>query len=278
MVPAIENNKSKKLLNKYSRNEEPMEVEPVLEKLEEKAVAPGQTNPPARQLNELLIQQSDGVSSFYCLKEEGAKIGRHSSNKILILEESVSRYHAEIEYEDGQFFIRDIGSTTGTFIKIIDKIELEEVTVGLTQGMIIEMGSNQFEVGRIKEGEVILRIIEGPNADTAEIPLVLKKGVKVNCGRKPTNQINFQDDQHLSNIHASFYNIENHYYLEDLATTNGYRRSYSAPGCAFPRRAPKANAIPCETRQSSRLGPPILTRAPATAPQSSRRRTPRTYV
>jgi pSer/pThr/pTyr-binding forkhead associated (FHA) protein len=97
MVPAIENNKSKKLLNKYSRNEEAMEVEAFPEKVEEKAAPSSPTaNQPARPINELLIQQSDGVSSFYCLKEEGAKIGRHSSNKILILEESVSRYHAEI--------------------------------------------------------------------------------------------------------------------------------------------------------------------------------------
>lgn len=39
----------------------------------------------------------------------------------------MSRYHAEIEYADGQYYIRDIGSTTGTFIKIIDKVELAEV-------------------------------------------------------------------------------------------------------------------------------------------------------
>lgn len=122
LAPALENNKSRKLLSKYSPDD--MEIEPEPEDREKPVAQPAG---PGRQVNELLIQQSDGVSSFYCLKEEGAKIGRHSSNKILILEESVSRYHAEIEYEEGQFYIRDIGSTTGTFIKIIDKIELQEV-------------------------------------------------------------------------------------------------------------------------------------------------------
>lgn len=48
---------------------------------------------------ELIIHQSDGPqTSFFSVKEEGAKIGRHSSNQILILDESISRYHAEIKF------------------------------------------------------------------------------------------------------------------------------------------------------------------------------------
>ena len=80
--------------------------------------------------NELVLQQCDGPSSFFILKEQGGKIGRHSSNNILILEESVSRFHAEIEYEpaDGDFYLKDIGSTTGTFIKISSRVELEVVS------------------------------------------------------------------------------------------------------------------------------------------------------
>lgn len=48
---------------------------------------------------ELIIHQYDGPqTSFFSVKEEGAKIGRHSSNQILILDESISRYHAEIKF------------------------------------------------------------------------------------------------------------------------------------------------------------------------------------
>lgn len=48
-----------------------------------------------RKEYELVIQQYDGPqTSFYSVKEEGAKIGRHSSNQILILDESISRFHA----------------------------------------------------------------------------------------------------------------------------------------------------------------------------------------
>ena len=77
---------------------------------------------------ELIIQQYDGPqTSFYSVKEEGAKIGRHSSNQILILDESISRFHAEIKFEDGIFYLRDTGSTTGTFIKIHEKIQITDV-------------------------------------------------------------------------------------------------------------------------------------------------------
>ncbi len=44
----------------------------------------------------------------------GASIGRESDNKIQLLTEGVSRYHAMIEYSNGNWQIRDRGSTNGT--------------------------------------------------------------------------------------------------------------------------------------------------------------------
>lgn len=79
---------------------------------------------------------------FYSIGEKGAKIGRQSNNEILIPDESISRFHAEISFDNGQFYIKDVGSTSGTFIKINGRMILEE-------GHIIEMGANQFEVTSI---------------------------------------------------------------------------------------------------------------------------------
>ncbi len=65
--------------------------------------------------------------------------------------------------------------------------------------MIIEMGSNQFQASLINNN-LSLNIIEGPAHDTIiEIP----KQTKVTIGRKPNNLLNFQDDQHLSNLHST---------------------------------------------------------------------------
>jgi hypothetical protein len=42
-----------------------------------------------------------------------------------------------------------------------------------------------------------------------------------NVGRKPTAELNFPDDHHLSNLHAKFCMIDGKVYLEDIASTNG---------------------------------------------------------
>jgi pSer/pThr/pTyr-binding forkhead associated (FHA) protein len=74
-------------------------------------------------------------TTFYKLNEQGGTIGRHSANQIIIMEESVSRSHAEIVFRDQDFFIRDTKSSTGSFIKIQEHQCVFE-------GMIFEMGSN----------------------------------------------------------------------------------------------------------------------------------------
>jgi hypothetical protein len=45
------------------------------------------------------------------------KIGRDpASSDIILDDDTVSREHAKIRYENGQFFLYDLGSTTGTFV------------------------------------------------------------------------------------------------------------------------------------------------------------------
>lgn len=56
--------------------------------------------------------------SCYSLKEQGGMIGRNSKNEIHIVDENVSRFHAQIEYEAAKYYIRDYGSSSGTFIRI----------------------------------------------------------------------------------------------------------------------------------------------------------------
>lgn len=54
-------------------------------------------------------------------------IGRNSKNEIHVVDENVSRFHAQIEYENRNYFIRDWGSSSGTFIRISEKTELKHV-------------------------------------------------------------------------------------------------------------------------------------------------------
>ena len=90
--------------------------------------------------NELIIRPIEGrQTNFYYIKEQGGKIGRHSVNEVVIYDESVSRHHAEITFEANEFYLQDIGSTTGTYIKIEERLPLEN-------DMILEIGSYQFRV------------------------------------------------------------------------------------------------------------------------------------
>jgi len=83
------------------------------------------------------------LNNVYIVGENGAALGRHSaSNDIVISESFVSRRHCEIKYSAPQqpvemnsqqiqgddivskFFLRDIGSTTGTFVMVRHEVLL----------------------------------------------------------------------------------------------------------------------------------------------------------
>ena len=76
---------------------------------------------------------------MYIVGENGAALGRHSaSNDIVISESFVSRRHCEIKYigesENGsgsdsgasKFYMRDIGSTTGSFVMVRSEVYLKQ--------------------------------------------------------------------------------------------------------------------------------------------------------
>jgi pSer/pThr/pTyr-binding forkhead associated (FHA) protein len=53
----------------------------------------------------------------FSLRSAGTtRIGRALDNDIVIGDASVSRHHASIEYQDGGFVLRDLGSANGTWL------------------------------------------------------------------------------------------------------------------------------------------------------------------
>lgn len=44
------------------------------------------------------------------------RIGRHNTNDIIVNERRVSRFHAEIKYDHGQFVLHDLGSVNGVLV------------------------------------------------------------------------------------------------------------------------------------------------------------------
>lgn len=161
------------------------------------------------------------MSHTVCSK--GSKIGRHSSNEIVIFDESVSRYHAQIFYGNEIFYLKDIGSTTGTFIKIEEPIRLQ-------QNMIIEIGSYQLLVQEInifyhsdetvneEDSHIQLEIYDSPD----EVPMKhFTLFHDSSIGRKNNNSLCFNEDLHMSNLHCKINLIGANFILEDMASTNG---------------------------------------------------------
>jgi len=58
----------------------------------------------------------DGSEVTHDLPEEKTSVGRISENQLHIMDDSVSSRHAELIFENGNFFVHDLGSTNGTFL------------------------------------------------------------------------------------------------------------------------------------------------------------------
>jgi pSer/pThr/pTyr-binding forkhead associated (FHA) protein len=70
------------------------------------------------------VLRSENGAEQYKLNEAELSIGRHPSNRIVILEDrAVSRHHATVRFRGGEFFIQDNKSANGTFVngQLIDK-------------------------------------------------------------------------------------------------------------------------------------------------------------
>ena len=76
----------------------------------------------------LKIFLASGKEIIHDLPEETTTIGRLPENALQIEDASVSSSHAEIFADEDRFFVRDLGSTNGTFIngEKIDKALLHE--------------------------------------------------------------------------------------------------------------------------------------------------------
>jgi hypothetical protein len=64
----------------------------------------------------LTLRRPDGGGQVYRLDRPVIHIGRHVSNDVVVNDRRVSRFHAEIRYERGQFVIYDLGSLNGVGI------------------------------------------------------------------------------------------------------------------------------------------------------------------
>jgi pSer/pThr/pTyr-binding forkhead associated (FHA) protein/outer membrane biosynthesis protein TonB len=88
----------------------------------------------------LRIYRGEQLVAVKQFNELQVVIGRQSESQLLLEGERVSLIHAAIEERDGQYYITDLGSETGTF-KNGDRI----LDAKLTSGDMIQIGDNRVE-------------------------------------------------------------------------------------------------------------------------------------
>lgn len=63
-----------------------------------------------------LILQTKGLTKSFTVRKKSILLGRNSDNDFEIPDSTVSGVHAEISTESNKFYIKDLGSTNGTFV------------------------------------------------------------------------------------------------------------------------------------------------------------------
>ena len=180
---------------------------------------PAQTDPEI-EWSSILLKAVEGQSKnkSFEIGPEGATIGRHSgSNDYIINESFVSRKHCEVRFnpQSNQFLLKDIGSTTGTFIMLKHKTKLKA-------GLLFQMGLSEFKVSNIRFTPygvpVALTLLgyEGP-ARGREV-FVDKHGAVI--GRDSEHLVSISEDSQLSSKHGRVFWESSSFYVEDLGSTN----------------------------------------------------------
>jgi len=87
------------------------------------------------------------------LVKQVIRIGRQLENDIVLHEEFVSRFHAEIRLEDGKYILQDKDSTGGTFVngRKIDRCVLNSgdlITITTVQMMFVNNDSRLVDKAR----------------------------------------------------------------------------------------------------------------------------------
>jgi hypothetical protein len=103
---------------------------------EELAQAQAQAAPEAMPQAWLILRRPDGGGQVRRLDRPVIHLGRHAGNEVVVNDRRVSRYHAEIRYERGQFVLYDLGSLNGVGVNGV-----------LTRGPVTLRNNDQLSVG-----------------------------------------------------------------------------------------------------------------------------------
>jgi len=193
-----------------------------------------ETSPPALDVTRLDETADLGVASGATLElqitdgplegtavtvgEEGARIGRHTANTLVIPEAGISRYHCEICYIDGEFCLRDLGSTTGTYFYLRPHGHFQ-----MFPGLMVKLGETEMQVlsqsspGGGGSPEQVVLFYEGPlQGHKVHVP-----ATGITIGRRHNNNLVLVQDGTVSAHHAVVFCEDGDFFITDLGSCNG---------------------------------------------------------
>lgn len=113
--------------------------------------------------------------------EGSGAIGRAEKNDVCIVEDSVSRNHALIDLREGKFFLKDVGSSNGTFMELPSHSNLRKSDC-------FHIGEHEFEVVHLavkKNGTFELKLLTKGHKNQPTLSFYGEREVLV--GRKGQN-------------------------------------------------------------------------------------------
>jgi adenylate cyclase len=90
------------------------------------------------------LTSTDGTHTFELNEGVTLVVGRAPTSDVPVIDPTISRRHAEVDYRDGTIVVRDLGSSNGTFV---NGTRVEETAV--TAGDTITFGKVGFRVHRV---------------------------------------------------------------------------------------------------------------------------------
>jgi signal transduction histidine kinase/ActR/RegA family two-component response regulator len=122
-------------------------------------------------MTKLFFLSGEDAGKSHDLKGDVIYLGRGQDNDVQLKDQHVSRKHVKVILRDGKFFIEDLQSRNGTFIR--DKLIVPGKEMEIKEGVPIAVGKNFFSLGKPYKGDItkFQRSINppGPLNDTAEM-------------------------------------------------------------------------------------------------------------
>lgn len=106
----------------------------------------------------LFYIEGNKKGASYELTPPGASIGREADNDIILDSEASSRYNSKLEFRDGEWFLKDLGSTNGTKLNDV-KISAE---IRLREGDRIKIGKEVLLFGAAPSAKTTVPDISTP--------------------------------------------------------------------------------------------------------------------